>query len=78
MSIFMVREEKYFECPECPSRVKVQGTIRNGFSSSNIECVDCNVYMEEIEKPEDYKDPIESSLEDVEKKNAVEDETLNG
>lgn len=63
MSIFLVREEKCFECPECHFRVKVQGSIRNGFSSSNIECVDCNVYMEPIKKPKDYKDPIKSSLE---------------
>jgi transcription elongation factor Elf1 len=67
MSLFMVREEKFFECPECGSRNKVRGTIRNGFSSSNIECVDCNMYMEPIDEPEDYKDPIESSLEQVRK-----------
>lgn len=70
----MVRDEKYFKCPECSSRVKVQGTIRNGFSSSNIECVGCNVYMNRIEKPEDYKDPIESSLEDVKEKSGDADE----
>lgn len=66
MSIFMVNEEKCFECPECHTRIKVRGTIRNGFSSSNIECIDCYVYMNPIKEPDDYKDPIESSLETIE------------
>jgi len=66
MTLHLVSENSYFECLECSSRIKIYAQVRNGLSSSNVECIDCNVYMEKIEKPDDYKDPIKSELETIE------------
>jgi len=66
MTAHLVTQTSFFECPECHSRTKIYAQVRNGLSSSNVECVDCNVYMEKIEKPQDYKDPIKSQLETIE------------